>query len=213
MEFLPKTIAEYADKHTEPESELLHDLNRQTHIKVLNPRMLAGHLQGRVLAMLTHMIKPRTILEVGTYTGYSALCFAEGLQEGGKIITIDHNEELEPIQTEYFKKAGISDKIERKVGEALDIIPTLKNRFDLVFLDADKENYGAYYDLCLPMLNKGGYLIADNVLWSGKVLEPDKNPDADTQALAAFNKIVQEDNRVQNVLFPIRDGLMVCRKL
>ena len=214
MDFLNTNIADYVDQHTESEPQLLYRLNRKTHLEVMNPRMIAGHFQGRLLSMLSNMIKPKTILEVGTYTGYSAICFAEGLAENGEIHTIDNNEELEPIQTEFFKKAGILDTVKRYVGDALEIIPKINQEFDVVFLDADKANYCNYFEMTLPKLKTGGYLLADNVLWSGKILEENpKKDDIDTIGLKRFNKMVQDDPRVQNILLPIRDGLMVCRKL
>lgn len=212
MEFLPEEIDNYVSRNSEREPSLLKELNHETWEKVLIPRMLSGHIQGRVLSMLTHMISPKNVLEIGTYTGYSALCFAEGLQEGGKIHTIDINEELEPMVTKYIKKAGLQDSIINHVGNAIDIIPELDVKFDLVFIDADKTNYSNYYDLVFDMINPGGYIIADNVLWSGKVIEPKENLDPDTLALISFSEKVQSDDRVQNVLFPVRDGLMIARK-
>lgn len=212
MEFLEKSIEEYVDSHTSPESAVLNDLNRQTHLNVLQPRMLSGHLQGRVLSMLSHMIQPDRILEIGTYTGYAAICMAEGLKKGGELITIDLNYELEDMVNTYVEKAGFSDRIKMKVGNALEIIPTLDKKFDLVFIDADKTNYSNYFDLLIDDLPQGAYIIADNVLWSGKVVEEIKEKDEDTKALKAFNEKVHNDDRVENVLFPIRDGLMVMRK-
>jgi len=212
MEFLDPQLDDYVCKHSEIEPEILAELNRETNLKVLLPRMLAGHLQGRVLSMLTHMIKPKRILEVGTYTGYSAICFAEGLAEGGKIHTIDINEELEEIQDKYFAKAGLEHVIERHIGNALDIIPGLNEDWDIVFLDADKENYMNYYDLVIEKLKPGAYIIADNVLWSGKVLDAPDKMDEETKALFEYSQKVSSDERVQNVLFPIRDGLQIARK-
>src|SRR5690554_4142406 len=212
MDFLNPEIDKYAEDHTSPESSLLSELNRYTHVNVLKPRMLSGHFQGRVLSMLSKIIQPQRILEIGTYTGYSALCLAEGLQENGKLITIDVNYELEELVKTYIEKAGLEHKIEMKVGNAMDIIPTLEESFDIVFIDADKSNYAHYYDLLIDKLPSGSLIIADNVLWSGKVLDPIKNKDKDTQALLSFNKKIQEDERVENVLLPIRDGLMVIRK-
>jgi predicted O-methyltransferase YrrM len=175
--------------------------------------MLSGHLQGRVLSMLSHMIQPENILEIGTYTGYSALCMAEGLKENGKLITIDVNEELAERVTEYFRSSEFSDKIEMKIGKALDIIPKLNKNWDMVFIDADKSNYLNYYQLCIDQVKKGGYILVDNVLWSGKVLEKNrKKLDKDTESMLKFNEFVHQDDRVQNVLFPIRDGLMILRK-
>lgn len=213
MEFLDKLISEYTENHTEPESELLSKLTRETYLKVLMPRMLSGHLQGRVLSMLSHMIKPLNILEIGTYTGYSALCLAEGLQENGKLITLDINEELEDFVREFFDASPFASQIEYKIGNALNTIPTLNFNFDLVFIDADKINYTHYYDLVFDKVNQGGYIIIDNVLWSGKVIVKEgAKIDVDTQAILDFNKRVHLDQRVQNVLFPIRDGLMILRK-
>ncbi len=210
MDFLPKDIQAYVGGHTQTEPDYLSELERETHLKVLMPRMLSGHLQGRVLKMLVQMIQPHNILEIGTYTGYSALCMAEGLPTDGKIVTIDKNEELEELVQRYVKKAGFESSIELKVGKAMDIIPQLNTNFDLVFIDADKINYLNYYHQVFDQVNAGGYIIADNVLWSGKVVG-DKT-DKDTEAIRHFNKYIQEDNRVENVLFPIRDGLMVVRK-
>lgn len=213
MEFLPEDIENYVLRHTEPEPEHLYDLNRKTHLKVLQPRMLSGHLQGRVLSMFSHMIRPKRVLEVGTYTGYSALCMAEGLAAGGEIHTIDINDELEDIIRQHLQKAGVSDRIHLHFGDAIEIIPQIKGELDLVFIDADKTNYSNYYDLVIDRVPAGGYLIADNVLWSGKVLDEEQiEKDPDTAALVAFNEKIQSDDRVQNVLFPVRDGLMVIRK-
>jgi caffeoyl-CoA O-methyltransferase len=212
MEFLHPQLDEYVIANTEEEPQLLKELTRETWLKAVNPRMLAGHLQGRTLSMLSHMIQPKTVLEIGTYTGYSAICLAEGITEDGKIITIDINEELESFAKKYFVKAGIEDKIEQRIGNAIQIIPTVTEELDLVFIDADKTNYNAYYEMVLPKLKTGGYIIADNVLWSGKVLEDYNSLDPDSQAIIDFNKKIQEDDRVQNVLFPIRDGIQVIRK-
>lgn len=212
MEFLDPALEEFTTNNTESESEILQSLNRETHAKVLQPRMLSGHLQGRVLSLLSHMIKPLGILEIGTYTGYSAICLAEGMQKGGKLITIDINEELETLVRSSFAKAGISDSVDYKIGNALEIIPTLNQKFDLVFIDADKTNYSLYYDLIFDQVNTGGYIIADNVLWSGKVIENPSEFDKDTKAIVDFCAKVHNDSRVQNVLFPIRDGLLVARK-
>ncbi|MFT2008917.1 O-methyltransferase [Pontibacter sp. 13R65] len=214
MEFLDEELQRYAEDHTSAESELLHKVNRQTHLQVLKPRMLSGHLQGRLLAMFSQMIRPKQILEVGTYTGYSALCLAEGLQPGGTLHTIDKNEELEDRVLGYFKEAGLEDSIKLHIGNALKIIPSLDTAFDLVFLDADKINYANYYDLVFDKVAPGGYIIADNVLWSGKVLEKyRKKLDEDTAAVIAFNKKIHDDTRVENILLPVRDGLLVARKL
>ncbi len=212
MEFLPEKLEEYIDRHTSPESEVLAQLNRDTHAKVLQPRMLSGHLQGRVLATFSHMLQPKRILEIGTYTGYSALCLAEGLTPDGKLHTIDINEELEDMAKTFIARADLSDKIEMHIGNALEIIPTLNEEWDLVFIDADKENYSAYFDMVIDHVRTGGYIIADNVLWSGKVIEAVSSKDIETRALIEFNEKVHGDERVENVLFPVRDGLMVCRK-
>ena|SRR5690554_788981 len=212
MEFLDDKLEDYVNAHTSPESEVLSDLNRQTHIKILQPRMLSGHLQGRTLSMFSKMIQPTRILEIGTYTGYSAICLAEGLKKEGELITIDVNYELEEMVNNYVEQAGYAQQIKIKVGDAMEIIPTLDKNFDLVFIDADKSNYSNYYDLLIDELPKGAIIIADNVLWSGKVIEPIKKNDIDTEALKTFNTKIQEDERVENVLLPIRDGLMVIRK-
>jgi caffeoyl-CoA O-methyltransferase len=209
MEILNEDLQRYAEQHTSPESDLLKKINRDTHAHVLMPRMLSGHLQGRVLSMISYMIQPQRILEIGTYTGYSALCLAEGLSPGGKLITIDINEELEKKVSDHF--ALWQDKIEYKIGNALDIVPTLNEIFDLVFIDADKSNYSKYFDLVIDKIRPGGFILADNVLWSGKVLN--KNPDNDTKSIIAFNEKIQRDSRVENVLLPIRDGIMMIRKL
>lgn len=212
MEFISQQLDDYVCAHTELESELLYELNRRTHLEVLRPRMLSGHFQGRVLSMISHMIRPKNVLEIGTYTGYSALCIAEGLAEGGKIITLDINEELEDLVTEFIDRAGLSNTIELRIGDAMEIIPTLTEPFDLVFIDADKSNYGNYYDLIIDKVSAGGYILLDNVLWSGKVLEAAEENDLDTHVLIDLNERLQNDPRVQNVLLPIRDGLMILRK-
>ncbi len=212
MEFIDSKIDDYVCAHTENEPELLYALNRETYMNVLRPRMLSGHFQGRVLSMLSHMIQPKNILEIGTYTGYSALCFAEGLQKGGKILTIDKNEELEDLVNEYVQKSPYKDNIECRIGDAMEIIPTLTETYDLVFIDADKANYINYYNMIFDLVRPGGYIILDNVLWSGKVVEEVESGDLDTQILIDLNKRIHEDERVQEVLLPIRDGLMIARK-
>ena len=211
MDLLDTALSQYVEQHTEPETGLLKNINRDTHAEVMMPRMLSGHLQGRVLSMLSHMIRPKYILEIGTYTGYSALCLSEGLTTGGELITLDINEELEDRVRRYFQEAGAADRIHYIIGNAIDIIPTLEHTFDLVFIDADKINYSNYFDAVIDQVRGGGYIIADNVLWSGKVL--DETPDKDTKAILDFNQKVHNDERVQNVLLPVRDGLMVLRKL
>ena len=213
MEFLPKKIEQYSCQHTQEESTVLAELNRETWAKVLIPRMLSGHLQGRALSMLSKMIRPKTILEIGTYTGYSAICLSEGLQTNGILHTIDINEELKSMCQHYFEKADISKQVCQHTGNALDIIPSIKGSFDLVFIDADKENYSNYFDLVIEQISMGGFIIADNVLWSGKVVEDEDKNDLETKALKDFNKKIHQSERVENILLPIRDGLMVCRKI
>jgi caffeoyl-CoA O-methyltransferase len=211
MDIINPDIQAYAEQHTSPENDLLKELNRETHAKVLRPRMLSGHLQGRLLALISCMVRPRRILEIGTYTGYSALCLAEGLSSDGKLITIDINEELEHNVRRYFSKSALGDKIDYRIGNALQVIPALSEKFDLVFIDADKENYARYFDLVIDNVNLHGIILADNVLWSGKVL--DGRPDKDTKAIVDFNRKVHDDARVENVLLPVRDGIMVMRKV
>lgn len=213
MELVNESINRYAEQHTKPESAALAELNRETNAKVLMPRMLSGHLQGQVLRMLSKMIKPSRILEIGTYTGYSAICLADGLGEGGLLHTVDINDELKPMVSKYLEKAGVEKKVIIHIGNALEVIPKLAEKFDLVFIDADKINYSNYYDLVFPMIPVGGYIIADNVLWSGKVADKESTMDSDTKAIAQFNDKVQQDTRVLNVLLPIRDGLMVMQKI
>ncbi len=214
MKFLADGIEEYVEAHSEKENELLRKLNRETHAKVLNPRMLSGHIQGRFLSMISRMIQPEYILEIGTYTGYSALCLCEGLSNSGKLVTIDINEELETMTRRYFDESPYAARIDYQIGNALDIIPDLTQTFDLIFIDADKKNYIAYYNLCLSKVRKGGFIIADNVLWSGKVAQTElKKSDKDTPLLIEFNRMIQEDDRVSNLLLPIRDGLMILQKL
>lgn len=213
MDFIAKEIEAYAESFTREEGEILASLNRETYAKVMTPRMLSGHLQGQVLRMFSQMIKPQNILEIGTYTGYSALCMVDGLQKGGKLITIDVNEELQDIIERYISEAGKQDLIDNRIGNALEIIPSLEQSFDLVFIDADKENYSNYFDLVFDKLSVGGYIIADNVLWSGKVLEDDAKLDKDTIALKDYAKKLKADERVETVMMPIRDGLLIARKI
>lgn len=213
MDFLSSEIENYSLSHTSEENDLLKDLNRQTHVQVLQPRMLSGHLQGRILSMFSCMIRPSRVLEIGTYTGYSALCIAEGISENGKIITIDSNKELELFTRTYFSKSKFNNQIEFIVGNALNVIPQLEETWDLVFIDADKENYLNYYESVLKNVRKGGFIIADNVLWSGKVTQEISPNDNETSGIVEFNKKVNEDSRVENVLVPVRDGLMVLRKV
>ena len=209
---LSESIEKYIANHTSKEDKLLLELNRETHLNVLMPNMISGQIQGVFLTMLTQMLNPKSVLEIGTYTGYSAICMARGMSGESKLITIDVNEELGEMTAKYFAKAGLNHIIQPQIGNALEIIPKLDQEFDLVFIDADKVNYGRYYELVFPKLKKGGCILADNVLWKGKVADESKQ-DKDTQALRAFNQKVQEDSRVQNVILSVRDGLMLVRKL
>jgi len=213
MEFIAQELDDYVCNHTTSENEVLAALNRETHLKVMQPRMLSGHFQGRVLSMLSHMIRPERILEIGTYTGYSALCLAEGLTETGKLITIDVNAQLEAFVRGQFEKSDLGSKIDFRIANAIELIPQLDEQFDIVFIDADKMNYINYYHLVFDKVKKGGYILADNVLWSGKVTGEYEKLDKDTRLLMDFNKLVQEDERVENVLLPIRDGIMIARKI
>ena len=210
MNFISNKLQEYIDDHTMEESNLLKALDRETHQKVLQPRMLSGSYQGRLLALLAKMIGPKKILEVGTYTGYASLCLAEGLTTGGSIDTIDHNEELADMQRRYFDQSPYGSQIVQHLGEAKDILKTLTGPYDLVFLDADKENYPHYFDLIIDKLETGGILLSDNVLWSGKVLE--KATDEATSSLQEYNHKINTDVRVETVVLPIRDGLTITRK-
>lgn len=211
MHFLSDDLEEYANQHTDNEPLLLQELTRRTHLSVLQPRMLSGHLQGRFLSLLSKLVRPQTILEIGTYTGYATLCLAEGLAPNGNLHTIDIKEELIDLQTEFFNRSGYGNQIVQHLGKAADIIPTLHTTFDLVFIDADKQNYALYFDLVIDKMNSGGIILSDNVLWSGKVVEEVKPSDKHTQALMAYNKKIKDDPRVETVLLPIRDGITVCR--
>ena len=214
MQFLSEDLDNYVVAHSDNEPELLQQLNRETNQKILQPRMLSGHYQGRVLSMISKLVNPKTILEIGTYTGYSALCLAEGLQTEGELHTIDINEELYDIQKKYFDKSDYKNQIHQHIGNALDIIPKLNRTFDLVFIDADKENYCNYFEIIINKLKQGGIILSDNVLWSGKVLETTfKKDDTSTPALIAYNKLLKNDKRVETVMLPIRDGLTISRKL
>ncbi|NIK91285.1 O-methyltransferase [Mangrovimonas sp. CR14] len=212
MHFLPEHIDNYVVKHSENEPELLQKLNRETHQKILQPRMLSGDYQGRVLSMLSKLIQPKYILEIGTYTGYSALCLAEGLTKGGELHTIDVNEELVDFQRKYFDASPFGEQIYQHLGNALDIIPELDHTFDLVFIDADKPNYINYFHAIVEKLRPGGIILSDNVLWSGKVAEPINDKDTSTKLLVEYNQLLKEDSRVETVILPIRDGLTISRK-
>ncbi len=211
MNFLPEKIDDYVVNHSQKEPELLQQLNKETWQKVLNPRMLSGGYQGRILAMISKLIQPKTILEIGTYTGYSALCLAEGIQKNGTLFTIDKNEELEDFAKKYFDQSAYNAQIKQLVGNALDIIPTLNEKFDLVFIDADKSNYTTYFKMIIGKMNSGGVILSDNVLWSGKVVEKIEPNDKDTQALLEYNELLNNDDRIETILLPIRDGLSISR--
>ena len=210
MDFISEKIAEYLSHNSEKEPEILSKLNQETHQKVLQPRMLSGHIQGRFLSLISKIKSPLHILEIGTYTGYGTLCLAEGLAADGKIFTIDRNEELLEIQNKYFEKSGNRDKIIQLTGNAIDILDNLNQTFDLIFIDADKENYIKYFQLVSEKLNPYGIIISDNVLWSGKVVEKNNN-DEETNTLKEFNKILNEDARFETVIIPIRDGISISR--
>ena len=206
-------LEQYIINHISPEEDYLQQLDRETNLRVMGPRMLSGHLQGQILRMISAMIKPRCILEIGTFTGYSALCLAKGLPEGGKLHTIEIDDELEAIAQKYFLKSGMAERIIQHIGDARQIIPTLNQSFDLVFLDADKRDYCDYYNLVFDHIPTGGFLLADNILWSGKVVDPKASQEDQTKGILAFNDLVQNDSRVQNVIFPVRDGIMLVQKL
>lgn len=214
MHFIPEKIDDYVVKHSEDEPELLQQLTRETYQKILQPRMLSGHYQGRVLSMISKLVRPLNILEIGTYTGYSALCLAEGMHINGELHTIDINEELIDFQKKYFDKSEFGNQIHQHLGNALEIIPMLNKNFDLVFIDADKENYSNYFNIVIDKLNIGGIILSDNVLWSGKILDTTfKKEDSSTPALIAYNALLKNDKRVETVVLPIRDGLTISRKL
>jgi len=210
---IDEQIELYCESHTSSESDLLHRLNRETHLKILRPRMLSGHLQGKFLSMISKMIKPVNILEIGTFTGYSALCLAEGLPPNGALHTIEIDEELEEIITKYFNLSIHKEKLHLHIGSALEIIPILNKVWDLVFIDAEKTEYLQYYETVLPYVKKGGFILVDNVLWNGKVTEPIAENDAETKAIVTFNDFVQNDPRVENLFLPLRDGLLFIEKL
>lgn len=210
MQFLSPELDQYVEAHSSPENSLLQRINRETYAQVLMPRMLSGHLQGNVLQTFVRMLRPKRILEIGTFTGYSAVCLAQGMETDALLYTIDVNIELEKRVRNYFAESGLETQIRYLVGNALELIPTLQETWDLVFIDADKINYSNYYDLVFDKVRKGGFIIADNVLWSGKVIE--NKTDKDTESIKQFNLKIQQDTRVFNTLFPIRDGLMVIEK-
>ncbi len=211
MDLMPAEIQQYAERHSLPESDLLQKIRRETHLYELKPRMLSGRLQGGILYFLCQMIQPKNVLEIGTFTGYATISMVSALPAGGKIWTIDVNEELETRVRGYFSEHPSNDKIEFLIGDAQEIIPGLEPSWDLAFIDADKKSYTAYYELILERMGSGGFIVADNVLWDGKVADASKT-DKDTDSIRAFNRHVQKDSRVENVLFPVRDGLMVIRK-
>ena len=213
MHFLSQDLEDYIEQHSENEPELLAQLNKETYQKILLPRMLSGHFQGRVLSMLSKLVRPVNILEIGTFTGYAALCLCEGMQENGHLHTIDIKEELVDFQRKYFDKSPWKNKITQHLGEAINIIPKIDLKFDLVFIDADKENYINYFHLILPKMNKGGIILSDNVLWSGKVVMPLEKNDISTKILLEYNQLLKNDSRIETVLLPIRDGLTVSRVL
>jgi caffeoyl-CoA O-methyltransferase len=208
----PENILRYSEEHTSEEDQALKDLYRNTYLKTVHPQMLSGKVQGQFLSFISKMIQPLKILEIGTFTGYSAYCLSRGLKEGGKLISIEVNEELEDLIRGFLKKSGIENQVELLIGDALKIVPKLDEKFDLIFLDANKEHYPEYYNTCVEKLNQGGLLIADNVLWGGKVVNPPQN-DLSSIKLHEFNVLVQNDRRVENVFLTIRDGLMLIRKL
>jgi len=206
-------LEQYINNHISPEEDYLRELDRETNIKVLGSRMLSGHLQGQLLSMISAMIKPKCILEIGTFTGYSALCLAKGLEKGGKLHTIEIDDELESIAQKYFVKAGMNDRIIQHIGDAHQIIPSLNETFDLVFIDADKRDYCNYYRLVFDKLRVGGFILADNILWSGKVVDPASADEEQTRGILQFNDQVQKDVRVNNVILPVRDGIMLIQKI
>lgn len=212
MHFLSDKLDDYIVKHSEDEPELLQQLNRETYQKIIQPRMLSGHYQGRLLSMISKLISPKYILEIGTYTGYSALCLAEGMQSDGELHTIDKNEELADFQRKYFDASGYGEGIHQHIGDALEIIPKIDKTFDLVFIDADKENYVNYFHLIIDKLKTGGIILSDNVLWSGKVIEPLDEKDVSTKGILEYNQLLKTDERIETVMLPIRDGLTISRK-
>jgi predicted O-methyltransferase YrrM len=209
----PVLLDQYILNHISPEEDFLYELDRETHLKVLRSRMLSGHLQGQILSMISCMIQPKCILEIGTFTGYSALCLAKGLAEGGQLHTIEIDDELESIAQKYFVKSGLADRIVQHIGDAREIIPSFGQKFDLVFIDADKREYSDYYNLVFDHVRVGGFILADNILWDGKVVDPDAASEEQTRGILEFNDLVQNDSRVRNVILPVRDGIMVVQKI
>ncbi|MCF8307782.1 MAG: O-methyltransferase [Bacteroidales bacterium] len=210
---IDKRLEEYIEQHTTKEDEVLYELNRQTHLKATKPRMLSGHIQGAYLKMVSHMIQPQKVLEIGTYTGYSAICLADGIRSGGKLITLEMERELEDFIKHYVKKAGLQSVIDLMIGDARDLTKNLDGPFDLVFIDAEKKDYLTYYEIVKPKLRVGGFILADNALWNGKVVDEAAADDPETAGIVAFNNHVHNDPEVENVLLPLRDGLMLLRKL
>lgn len=208
-----REIELYVEKHSSPESALLNKIYRDSNLQMINPRMVSGHIQGLLLKMISLMVKPLNILEIGTYTGYSAICLAQGLQKGGTLHTIEINDELISMARGYFESEGLGESIIQHVGDACAIIPAMNEKFDLIFIDGEKREYPQYYNMCIEKLQPGGYLIADNVLWNGKVVDPSTFNEPATKAIIDFNQMVQADSRTENVLLPIRDGLMLVRRL
>ncbi len=204
---------QYLENHSTPEDEVLSELRRYTFLKVIHPRMISGPVQGRFLELMSKLLKPEKILEIGTYTGYSAICLARGLKPGGKLYTVEINDELIGKSRSFFSKANLADSIESLHGDAMELIPKMNHEFNLIFIDGEKEQYTEYYKICMSKLKKGGVIIADNVLWDGKVYDRKFNNDSATKGIKAFNKFVQEDARVENMILPLRDGLMVVRKV
>jgi len=209
----PVLLDHYILNHISPEEDFLYELDRETHLKVLRSRMLSGHLQGQILSMISCMIQPKCILEIGTFTGYSALCLAKGLAEGGQLHTIEIDDELESIAQKYFVKSGLADRIFQHIGDAREIIPSIGQKFDLVFIDADKREYSEYYNLVFDHVRVGGFILADNILWDGKVVDPDAACEEQTRGILEFNDLIQNDSRVRNVILPVRDGIMVAQKI
>jgi predicted O-methyltransferase YrrM len=209
------TLSEYIEQHSSPESAVLQQITRSTHLEVINPRMLSGHVQGRVLSMISKMIRPKRILELGTFTGYSALCLAEGLQEDGKLVTLEHNDEMEAAIRRNFSLSPLGEKIELVIGDAKEVLTNfeLEEHFDLVFIDADKKEYCDYLDLVLPLVREGGWILADNTLWDGHIIDAAYDKDKQTLSLRAFNDKVAQDERLEKVILPLRDGLTIIRKI